>query len=813
MASKQEMFFLTTNHLPPTTENLVYKIIGSNDNICDGGLMKKDYFKGVLETLEKGSFGKKIGLDFVTLKSYEYWIRMMRVSKSYPDADDCIAIFPKERASRVLKDLSEHFEQLNAEEDLLPSSKKRAFVRESNANYAGKRLNCPDDEKTVAYQRRQNAVVRFNDVINRSCSIREMTEFVRNYLCGEGIFDTPSQKVFYSSVSRELMGFLKENSDVHDGYFNRLNIVQKSFNLSDTEMEIVMFSWIFFNKEQCSSLLDMVGSRRFRGSALPDIFPQLFPDVDFESAVSNKGTLKQMGILDDDLDISKRIGMFLDGHSGNDLDSLYFRVYEGDCVPYKKLCRKNPKVELAFDMLKHAKVGEGLNLFLYGVEGTGKTELAKAIAKELRRPLVLTNISTEGVHRENKDNTVVRSRMGSILYAATKYQKKKAILLVDESDVILNCCEKGALNFFLEQIKIPVIWISNTVRWIENSTLRRFDYSIHFDRPDAEKREQVWESVVSEQGAKSIISQDSLKKFAAELQITAGGITQAIAGTKKLLDAGCNIDAEKTIRTIAEAQAELLNLDTEYVSRDKESRAPNYLLDALNIDANMSDVLKVASAFDERWKQMKEGDRPDSLNVLLYGPPGTGKTEFAKHLARTLDRKLIIKKASDLLDCYVGNTEKRIREMFKEAEKAKAILFLDEADSLIRDRNGASRNWEVTQVNEMLTQMENFKGIFIAATNFDGVLDMASRRRFALKVKFGYLKQDGIEKLWQVFFPKVAFPEAARNLRMLAPGDFNAAYSTLRFYSEEELTAERILEALKSEIAYKDSREGRVMGL
>ena len=134
--------------------------------------------------------------------------------------------------------------------------------------------------------------------------------------------------------------------------------------------------------------------------------------------------------------------------------------------------------------------------------------------------------------------------------------------------------------------------------------------------------------------------------------------------------------------------------------------------------------------------------------------------------------------------------------MFKDAEESKAILFLDEADSLIRDRSGANHSWEVSQVNEMLTQMENFKGIFIAATNFDGIfiaatnfdgtLDMASRRRFALKVKFGYLKPEGIEALWRGFFPSVAFPDAVKNMHMLAPGDFNAAYSTLRFYDETE---------------------------
>ena len=773
--------------------------------------MKSGYFRGIVESLKTGSFSKKISLDFVTLKSYEYWVRMLRSAKSYPDADDCIAIFPKDRASRVLKTLSAHFEMLNALEDSLPASERERYISEANDNYAGKRLGCDDDEKSVAYQRRKKAVVRFNDVINRSCSIGEISDFVQNYLTGEGIFDAPSQKVFYDSVIHELMEFLNENPDVDDGYFKRLNIVQQSFNLNEIEMEILMFSWIFFNKEQCRSLMDRIGPHRMRDSALPDVFTRLYPNLDFNEAVSNSGTLKKMGILNDDLDVTKRIGFFLDGHSGNDLDSLYFRVYEGKCVPFKKLCRKNPKVELAFDMLKHAKVGEGLNIFFYGVEGTGKTELAKAIAKEFKRPLVLTNISIVGTHRESKDDSVVRSRMGSILYAATKYQKKKAILLVDEADVILNCCEKGALNFFLEQIKIPVIWISNNTQWIENSTLRRFDYSIQFERPDAEKRCDVWDSVVREHHAKSFLPADVVKRLSEELPITAGGITQAVVGTKKLLESGCRIDPVKTVRTIAEAQTELLHLNVEFANRDKESHAPNYLLDALNIDADMGKVMNVMKSFDAKWQKMLESDCPDSLNVLLYGAPGTGKTEFAKHLARTLNRKLIIKRTSDLLNCYVGGTEQRIRAMFKEAEEKKAILFLDEADSLIRDREGASRNWEVTQVNEMLTQMENFKGIFIAATNFEGCLDTASRRRFALKVKFGYLLPEGIERLWQAFFPMVKCPAEAKTLRMVAPGDFNAAYGSLRF--ETEITAEAILEALKLELTYKDSRQGRVMGL
>ena len=161
----------------------------------------------------------------------------------------------------------------------------------------------------------------------------------------------------------------------------------------------------------------------------------------------------------------------------------------------------------------------------------------------------------------------------------------------------------------------------------------------------------------------------------------------------------------------------------------------------------------------------------------------------------------------------MGETEKKIRKMFREAEEKKAILFLDEADSMLSERAGSEHSWEVSQVNELLTQMENFKGIFIAATNFNDNLDAASRRRFALKLKFNYLKPDGIEKVWQAFFPKVECSAAARDLKALAPGDLKAVYDTFKYYEESEVTTDSILEALRHEIECKNTREGRRMGL
>ena len=89
--------------------------------------MKKDYFKNVSKALQKRTENKQIGLDFVTFKSYEYWIRTLRCTKKHPDASDSISILPNENASHVLEKLAKHFEQLNQGDTIPPRGGSKKY--------------------------------------------------------------------------------------------------------------------------------------------------------------------------------------------------------------------------------------------------------------------------------------------------------------------------------------------------------------------------------------------------------------------------------------------------------------------------------------------------------------------------------------------------------------------------------------------------------------------------------------------------------------------------------------------------------------
>jgi SpoVK/Ycf46/Vps4 family AAA+-type ATPase len=205
--------------------------------------------------------------------------------------------------------------------------------------------------------------------------------------------------------------------------------------------------------------------------------------------------------------------------------------------------------------------------------------------------------------------------------------------------------------------------------------------------------------------------------------------------------------------------------------------------------------------------------------LCFYGAPGTGKTALAEHIARSLDRPLLVKQASDLVSKFVGETEQNMAAMFREAEAEKAVLLLDEADSFLQDRRGAQRTYEVTEVNEMLQGMERYAGIFVCTTNLLDRIDQAALRRFTFKIRFKPLTAAQREAMFvtEALGGDLAALDADARGRLarldqLCPGDFAAVKRQVDILAAS-FTPEEFLEQLEAEHRIKpEVREARTIG-
>ena len=282
----------------------------------------------------------------------------------------------------------------------------------------------------------------------------------------------------------------------------------------------------------------------------------------------------------------------------------------------------------------------------------------------------------------------------------------------------------------------------------------------------------------------------------------------------------CNADPsrsfENEVMTFLKAHCSLLGIQE--APAELLEPALDYSLDGLNIRSGIKlpRLIEVCRNYLENSAKIDEKQRDQPrMNLLLFGVPGSGKTEFVKYLAKQLKKKLCIKKASDLLDCYVGATEQRIAAAFAEAELNQEILFFDEGDSLLGARAGAVRSWEVSQVNTLLAEMEQFRGIFIVSTNLVQKLDSAAMRRFSFRLHFDYLLNEGKEIFYRTYFSKpLGLPELSEKERKalfsidgMTPSDFRNTRQQFFYLRDAELSNEEIIEALRTEVVGKNSGE------
>jgi vesicle-fusing ATPase len=144
------------------------------------------------------------------------------------------------------------------------------------------------------------------------------------------------------------------------------------------------------------------------------------------------------------------------------------------------------------------------------------------------------------------------------------------------------------------------------------------------------------------------------------------------------------------------------------------------------------------------------------LAVLFGGPPGTGKTMAAEALARSLELPMYRIDLSQVVNKYIGETEKNLKRIFDAAELADCILFFDEADALFGKRTevkDAHDRFANIEISYLLERMERFKGLAILATNRKKDLDEAFMRRLRSVIEFPLPGIPERERIWRGVFP------------------------------------------------------------
>lgn len=173
----------------------------------------------------------------------------------------------------------------------------------------------------------------------------------------------------------------------------------------------------------------------------------------------------------------------------------------------------------------------------------------------------------------------------------------------------------------------------------------------------------------------------------------------------------------------------------------------------------------------EDWNYIKKYPYGRGLTVLLYGAPGTGKSMMAQVLAHELNLELYRVDISKVVDKYVGETEKSLSMIFREAKKCNVVLFFDECDTIFAKRadDGGSNQASANNKTALLLQeMEAYDGVCVLATNYKHNIDPAFFRRMKYIVEFQFPNEDTREMLWRTTVPKTTPLDEDVDFRFIA---------------------------------------------
>jgi SpoVK/Ycf46/Vps4 family AAA+-type ATPase len=594
----------------------------------------------------------------------------------------------------------------------------------------------------------------------------------------EGSFDTHAA---LDLLHERLVSAEADAAQVQPPHIVAANIEQLRLlvGLSDVEARILMFAAMVHTDLVLDKMSDWVGdltsARLYHAlSAVLDI-----EEKAVRSALSLQGTLARSGLLTVDRKERWTLASKLDLLSGGFADCIvsdsvetldFLRGMVTLAAPPTLIVQDFAHIEEQVGLVRtylervSTTRRRGVNILVHGAPGTGKTELTRVLAGALQMKLYeVTGENTDG------DAVPGEQRLRAFRAAQAFFSERQAWIVFDEAEDVFSDggpgersvaqARKAWLNRALEENPVPTFWLSNSVDGVDAAFVRRFDMVLHMPVPPARARSRIILNACAR-----LMPETIADRLAANATLTPGVVARAAAVLQHSSD-------DWTPQRFGDALEWLVSGTLEaqgHAPLAPRGTAAGPRFDPRFVNVNI-DLASLAQGIE----------KTRSARLCLYGPPGTGKTAFGTWLAEELDCPLMLRRASDLISPYVGETEQNIARIFREATRERALLLIDEADSFLRDRAGSRHSWEVTAVNEMLTQMEYFEGVLVMSTNLFELLDEAALRRFDAKLCFRYLTRQQVQmfflercKAMELDDSATACERLLSNVETLAPGDF-----------------------------------------
>lgn len=400
------------------------------------------------------------------------------------------------------------------------------------------------------------------------------------------------------------------------------------------------------------------------------------------------------------------------------------------------------------EQMKRAKLPLTKGILLYGPPGVGKTLFARVIAQESK----MAFISVAGSSFFSMWLGESERKLREIFEEATT--KKPCLIFFDELESFLNPRDQAKESYaqrvvstFLAQMDgfnrlddILVIGATNYPNLIDPAAMRpgRFDKIIFIPPPDKEARRAIWEHYLTDRPVEGLISYDQLvdqtdRYTAADIEFIVNEAYRQTEGkTIKMKHLLNQISCNKPTITLEMLEAyENLSLKYDrrsYSSEKKEIREKKKYSwsDFAGMNPVKEELKKIVELPLTQPKLFETYKIKPSIGAIMHGPPGCGKTLLAKILADECDATFLDVKGPELLQSNLGESERKVRDLFRQARENKpSIIFFDEIDAIAQVR-GFHAHQVVNQMLVEMDGMEELSGVFVlAATNRPDILDLA----------------------------------------------------------------------------------------